>query len=617
MTPGGVPRQHHARNTAIGCINLNTTTITVAHVPTQNGARCCGGADARDVVPEIHAVHVGRQLHRGARPRDAEFSVAHRLRLHAREIAVVRHVAAVQVVVAGKQIIAGRLATRDAVRRIRGQPRGQLIRDACLGIEEHPINAALVDPGVGVGLVAELRVAPLQVGKPAGLTGVQRQLGKGARVLLVAGVVVQRGGRLQVAAVRALVRIGIDARVHTQRAALHIVRTRHAIPRMGKIKTVAIGQIKVIVVAAGRVAVHRGAHRPTVLQGARVRQRHHLLAELVALIRLERIEAAVRGQLLQRGAGVRERIGQQAHQRGELHHIARAKPAGAHERRASHHAAVVAVAVGAQRTGPAVHREFAVGEPRIERRTDTLCPERSHLQLHIATGISARHRHRFKVHAARKRRRARGARAHTALHLYRLHVRHEVGQVGEVQHLIFHVVQWHAVERDVDARLVEPAQAQIAVAPVGTGFGVRRHGRGGIHQQHGHILPEVALRDLGAADGALRDGRLAIGADGAHQHALNAAHRVGFGGRLGAVGTSLCAKRSRRERQEVYGGGRHQGRAQGGDTKSPRAPMARDCVQIHRLDSLRRYEPDQVLRDSLSQRALAAPAPRSCAVNPN
>ena len=416
---------------------------------------------------------------------------------------------------------------------------------------------------------------------------------------------------------RALVCIGVDTGVHAQRPALHVVRAGHAVPRVRQIEAVAIGQVDVVVVAAGRVAVHRGTHRAAVLQRARVRQRHQLLAEFIALVGLQRVVATIHGELLQRGAGVRERIGQQSYQRGELHHVARAKPASAHERRAPHDAAVVAVAVGAQRTGPAVHGELAVGEPRVERRAHALRAERSHLQLHIATGIGAGHWHGFEVHAASERRRARRTRAHTTLHLYRLHVRHEVGQVGEVQHLIFHVVQRHAVERDVDARLVDTAQPQVAVAPVGTGFGVRRHRRGGIHQQHGHILPEVALRDFGAADGALRDGRLFVGTDGAHQHALDVTHRVGFGGRLDAVGTSLCAKRSRRERQEGYGGSRHQGSAEGGDTKSPRAPVARDCVRIHRLDSLRRYEPDQVLRDSLSQRALAAPAPRSCAVNPN
>ena len=174
---------------------------------------------------------------------------------------------------------------------------------------------------------------------------------------------------------RALIGVGVNAGVHAQRAALHVVRARHAIPRMRQIEAVAIGQLEVVVVAAGRVAVQRGARRAPVLQGARVRQRHHLLAELVTLVRLQRVVAAIRSELLGRGAGVTQRIGQQSHQRGQLHHVARAKPAGAHEGRTAHDAAVIAVTVGAQRTGTAVHREFAGRQPRVERRAHALGAE--------------------------------------------------------------------------------------------------------------------------------------------------------------------------------------------------------------------------------------------------
>ena len=613
LTPTRISREQHPPNAAIRCIHLDATPIAVAHVPPQNRTRRRGCSNARDVVAEIHAVQIRRHIHRGARPREPQLGVAHRLRLHPREVAVVGHVSAVQVIIAGKEIVARRFAARDAVRRVRGKTRGQLVRDAGLRIEEHPVDAARVDAGVGIGLVAERRVAPLQVGKPAGLSGVERQLGKGAGVLLVAGVVVQRGGGLEVAAMRALVCVGVNAGIHAQRAALHVVCARHAIPRMRQIEAIAIGQRDIVVVAARRVAVHRGACRPAVLQGARIRQRHHLLSEFVALVGLQRIVATIRPQLVERRTGVRERVGQQPHQRGQLDHIARAEPPGAHEGRAAQHPTVIAVPVGAQRTGPAVHREFAVGEPRVERRAHALRAERSHLQLHVTTGIGTRHRHRFEIHTASERRRASRARAHTALHLHRLHVRHQVGQIGEVQHLIFHVVQRHAVERDVDARLVDAAQPQVAVAPAGAGFGVRRHGGRRIHEQHRDVLPEVPLRDSGATDGGLRDRRLFVSTDSADQHAFDTAHGVGLGRDLGAVGAGLRAERGSGNSQE---GGAERS-AEGSDTKSRRAPWARDCVRIHRLDSLRRYEPDQVLRDSLSQRALAAPAPRSCAENFN
>jgi hypothetical protein len=190
---------------------------------------------------------------------------------------------------------------------------------------------------------------------------------------------------------------------------------------------------------------------------------------------------------------------------------------------------MIAITVGAQRADPPVRRKAVGGETGIERRAHPLGTEGSELQLDIASSIPACHGHRFKVDRPRVGRRPRRAGADAALHLHALHIGQQIGEVREIEDLVLHVVERDAVDRDVDPRLVEPTQTEIAVPPLRPGFGVGDEGGGRVHQQHGHILPDVTLRDDGTANGLLRDGGFAAGTNRLDEHPLDRPSGIGGG----------------------------------------------------------------------------------------
>ena len=206
----------------------------------------------------------------------------------------------------------------------------------------------------------------------------------------------------------------------------------------------------------------------------RYRQRQQLLTELVPLIERQRIVASILTQLVHRGTHVRERVGQQPHQGRGFDDRATAKPPCPEKRRSPHHATVIAIAIRAQRAGASVHRESIGDEPRAKRCAGALRTKRPKLKAEVTARVRARHRHGLEVHRTREGGGARGAGADTTLHLHRLHIRHEVCHIREVEDLILHVIERDTVDRDVDTGLVESAQAQVTVSPRRAIFRVRR-----------------------------------------------------------------------------------------------------------------------------------------------
>ena len=267
-TPVGVAGQHHAIDAAIRPVHFETTTVTAPHVATKDGPAGRGRADARDVVAEVHAVHIGRQVDRAPHEVDPRFEVTELFGAHAREVAEGRHVAAVEIILAAEQVVARRLAAghavagegRHAAREGVGHPR--------LGVEEGPVDVAPRDAGVVRRRVPEPRPPPLHVAEPGGLAPGVRQFHEAARVLLVPRIVVEFGIGLEVATMRALIRVRVHPRVDGQGPPLHGVDAGHTVPGVREVEAVAIGELEVVVVAAGRVAVDGGVHRAPVRQRA-------------------------------------------------------------------------------------------------------------------------------------------------------------------------------------------------------------------------------------------------------------------------------------------------------------------------------------------------------------
>ena len=134
----------------------------------------------------------------------------------------------------------------------------------------------------------------------------------------------------------------------------------------------------------------------------------------------------------------------------------------------------------------------------------------------------------------------------------------EIGEVGEVQHLIFRIVERNAVEREVDARLIDAAQPDVAVAPVVARFGVRGDRRRRALQQQRHVLAEVARLDVVRRERLLRDGRRAGAANRRDHDALEPLRATAVGSRAVSSGC-LGLERG----GDVNGGERREGERPG------------------------------------------------------
>src|SRR6185437_9133563 len=163
--------------------------------------------------------------------------------------------------------------------------------------------------------------------------------------------------------------------------------------------------------------------------------------------------------------------------RRDLEHVAVAEVAGAEEGRSSVDAGVIAVTVGAQRRQAAVRGESSAYETRRVLAARSPRAKRAVLELQLAAARRLAQRNGFHVDRAGVRRRAVARRADAALDLHRAQAVCEIWKVGEVEHLVFRIVERDAVEGEVDPRLIDPAQPDVAVAPVVAGFGVGGEGR--------------------------------------------------------------------------------------------------------------------------------------------
>ena len=251
----------------------------------------------------------------------------------------------------------------------------------------------------------------------------------------------------------------------------------------------------------------------------RVDDAPQLLAEVVPFVGRQRVVTPVAHQGRFRRRVVGELTVLLARQRRHLQDVAVAEVAAAEEAGMRHVAGVLAIAVGALVEGPRVEREPVGQQPRrVVHRTPPRVPG-ARAQLHVPTRRRARERQGLEIDRPAVRRRAVGARAHAALDLHRLNVTHDAGHVGEVEHLVLRVVERDAVEREVDPRLVDAAQPDVAVARIAALLGVRRERRR-VGQQQRRFLAERPLLDLPAGHDVGRDRRRVAGAQRRHRDAL-------------------------------------------------------------------------------------------------
>src|SRR6266568_4548076 len=138
--------------------------------------------------------------------------------------------------------------------------------------------------------------------------------------------------------------------------------------------------------------------------------------------------------------------------------------------------------------------------------------ERAALELELSGASGGCDRQRLKVDRSAVRRGARRARPHTALYLNRVDAVRQIGEVREVQDLVFRIVQRNAVEREIDARLVDAPQPDVAVPPIIAGLGVRGERRRSLEYER-DVLSERASFELGSAYGFCGDGCVVAGAD--------------------------------------------------------------------------------------------------------
>ncbi len=219
-------------------------------------------------------------------------------------------------------------------------------------------------------------------------------------------------------------------------------------------------------------------------------------------------------------------------------------------------AGVLAVAVGALVAGPGVERQAAGEQTRgVVHRAAPRIPGAG-AELHVSAAGRAGERQRLEVDGAPVRRRAVAAGAHAALDLHRLQVAGEVGQVREVEDLVLRIVERDAVEGEIETRLVDAAQADVAVAGVPALFGVGGE-RGGVGQQQRGLLAEGAVLELGPRHDVRRDRRRVPGAQRRDRHPLQRLrgrheidHEAGVGGDV------QFARRVARAREAQMGGER-------------------------------------------------------------
>ena len=149
----------------------------------------------------------------------------------------------------------------------------------------------------------------------------------------------------------------------------------------------------------------------------------------------------------------------------------------------------------------------------------------------------------LEVHGARERRGAERRRPDAALDLHAREVEREVPEVGRVDGGVLGLVQRHAVERHVHARLREAAQREVRVALPRARLGVLRDGRR-VLKEDGQLLPPRLLHERRPVEVGLRDGRLVLAADRLHDDVLRPRRRRDGRRRRGRRGAAARRARS-------------------------------------------------------------------------
>src|SRR5205823_10290923 len=124
----------------------------------------------------------------------------------------------------------------------------------------------------------------------------------------------------------------------------------------------------------------------------------------------------------------------------------RTEIAGAYQRGCAEHARVIAISVRLQTGQAPIKRQSVLEQSRMEVGAGALRAEGPALDLEPVFR-RAGERRRLEVHRAGKGRRAGAARADAALDLDRFQAAREVGKIGEVEHLIFGIVERNTVNR--------------------------------------------------------------------------------------------------------------------------------------------------------------------------
>ena len=175
-------------------------------------------------------------------------------------------------------------------------------------------------------------------------------------------------------------------------------------------------------------------------------------------------------------------------------------------------------AVGLQVGGAAVEGQARAQPPRLHTRVAAAGAEGPRSQARAVLALLGQVA-AGEVDGARVGGHAHAGGADAALDLDALQHAGEVAEVDEVDGGVLGLVQGHAVERHVDARLLDPAQVDVGVAGAQARVRVLVHGRRGLQQER-HLLAHVPARDLVARYVVGGHGRLGFGADPLDHHAL-------------------------------------------------------------------------------------------------
>jgi hypothetical protein len=513
-------------------LQLETGASAAVHVAAQLAPGDAQRADRRDLVAEPHheAVHARRD--RAAREARPHLEVGEALRPHLVQRQELGGRRVVQVVRPGEHVAARGLAATPPERRMHADRRAHAPRESHLGIQEEPLRRRLAEAASRRRPVAEGGAAQLHVAMHVHGPARQRDLGERALFLLVPAVVVDARVQVRPHEQEMVAVVGARMRPRGQGhvPALPRQRGEEAVPDMVEIEVPQVRPHEHVVRAPRAVPVRRGGDRRRRREHARVLQARHLLPEVVALLRGHGVRARIRRDLRLRCRVVRQLHAGAAGEAGELDRVARAEPARAQEAGVRLVAGMVTIPVGGLSRHARVGGE-AVHEPRGVLQARALRAPRARRELQLAPARRGGDRHGLEVERPREARGAERAGPDAALHLYRLHGVHEVGDVREVEDLVLRIVERHAVHGDGQARLVHAPEADGTVA--GEGPRIRRGGDArGTEQRERRVLPDIGALDHLPRDGGPRRGGGTPRARGADHHALERVAR----GRRGAGG---------------------------------------------------------------------------------